>query len=62
VGRTQGSETSQYLKEEKSIEIPIVAGWMCECGVVLKAMSGNVSCGECGRGYIIGPCGVRRRE
>jgi len=39
-----------------------VAGWMCECGVVLKAMSGNVSCGECGRGYIIGPCGVRRRE
>ena len=22
---TQGSETSQYLKEEKSIEIPIVA-------------------------------------
>ena len=25
VGRTQGSETSQYLKEEKSNEIPIVA-------------------------------------
>ncbi len=25
VGRTQGSETSQYLKEKKSIEIPIVA-------------------------------------
>lgn len=25
VERTQGSETSQYLKEEKSIEIPIVA-------------------------------------
>ena len=24
-GRTQGSETSQYLKEKKSIEIPIVA-------------------------------------
>jgi hypothetical protein len=24
-GRTQGSETSQYLKEEKSNEIPIVA-------------------------------------
>jgi hypothetical protein len=24
-GRTQGSETSQYLKEEKSIEIPKVA-------------------------------------
>ena len=24
VGRTQGSETSQYLKEEKSIEIPSV--------------------------------------
>ena len=23
--RTQGSETSQYLKEEKSIEIPLVA-------------------------------------
>ena len=25
VGRTQGSETSQYLKEEKSNEIPLVA-------------------------------------
>ena len=25
MGRTQGSETSQYLKEEKSIEIPGVA-------------------------------------
>ena len=25
VGRTQGSETSQYLKEEKSNEIPKVA-------------------------------------
>jgi len=25
VGRTQGSETSQYLKEEKSTEIPLVA-------------------------------------
>ena len=25
VGRTQGSETSQYLKEEKSIEILLVA-------------------------------------
>ncbi len=24
-GRTQGSETSQYLKEEKSNEIPLVA-------------------------------------
>ena len=24
-GRTQGSETSQYLKEKKSNEIPIVA-------------------------------------
>ena len=24
-GRTQGSETSQYLKEKKSIEIPRVA-------------------------------------
>ena len=23
--RTQGSETSQYLEEEKSIEIPLVA-------------------------------------
>ena len=25
VEQTQGSETSQYLKEEKSIEIPVVA-------------------------------------
>ena len=25
VGRTQGTETSKYLQEEKSIEIPLVA-------------------------------------
>ena len=32
---TQGSETSQYLKEEKSIEIPLVAA--SELGSAQKA-------------------------
>ena len=35
-GRTQGSETSQYLKEKKSTEIPRVAA--SEMGVALNAV------------------------
>ena len=36
-GRTQGSETSQYLKEKKSIEIPKVAA--SEMGVGLLVIA-----------------------
>ena len=35
-GRTQGSETSQYLKEKKSTEIPKVAA--SEMGLALKSV------------------------
>ncbi len=46
--RTQGSETSQYLQEEKSTEIPLVAasekgraqtGWIRPSGVVGPAIA-----------------------
>jgi hypothetical protein len=37
VGRTQGSETSQYLKEEKSIEIPKVAASEIGIGLLVIA-------------------------
>ena len=36
-GRTQGSETSQYLKEEKSNEIPIVAASEMGLGLLVIA-------------------------
>ncbi len=48
VGRTQGSETSQYLKEEKSNEIPLVAASETGLGrLVIIYLLGEHS-GKCG--------------